>query len=138
MAFLLSLAAVFGSSDREPSPPHRLHERPSNTLVRRPNPRPHARVARREARKLPAHIHREVRDVRDGVDRRRLRRRKPGVRRLVPGRLLLVVNLRQPGVGVELLPLRQLLFRLEELRERLECGRPVCAERGGIVSVRLH
>ena len=76
--------------------------------------------------------------MRHGVDGRSFRRRQSGVRRLVPGRLLFVVNLRQPGVGVELLPLRQLLFRLEELRERLECGRPVCAEMGGIVSARLH
>ena len=76
--------------------------------------------------------------MRHGVDGRSLRRRQSGVRRLVPGRLLLVVDLRQPSIWVELLPLRQLLFRLEELRERLECGRPVCAEMGGIVSARLH
>ena len=76
--------------------------------------------------------------MRYGVDGRSFRRRKPGVRRLVPGRLLLVVNLRQPSVWVELLPLRQLLFRLEELRERLERGRPVCAERGGTMSARLR
>ena len=108
-----------------PRPPQRLHERARHGLVRRAEPRRHARLARTELRELPPHERWQVRDVRDGVHGRRLRRREPRVRRLVSRRLFLKVDLCQTRVRVRLVALRELLLGLEQLRERLECRRPV-------------
>ena len=62
--------------------------------------------------------------MRDGINGGSLGGRKTRVRGLVPRGLLFMVDRSEPCVGVSLL-LRKQLFRLEELRERLERRRPV-------------
>ena len=111
------------ASEVEPRRSKRLHERRRNARISGPDPPLHALVPRRRLRKLLPHKRLQVLHVRDGVDRRGFGGRQARVRSLVPGRLLLVVDLGEPRVGVGVL-LREELFGLEELGERLERRRP--------------
>ena len=114
-----------------PCRPECLYERARNGSVGGGAQRLHSGVLLRELDELRPEVFAWVPDVRDGVDRDRLRRRQSRVGRLIPSGLLLEVDGCDTRVGVLLVFLCQVLRLLEEGRQGGEYGRPAKSRESG-------